>query len=172
MNLYVRLLWTWLRASVKPAIAMGDTVELRLHVWPGDLDINGHMNNGRYMTITDLALIEYFTRAGFLPVAMRHGWRPMLGGSMISFRHALKPFRVYTLKFSVQCWDERWNYFRFVFEHDGRIMAGGYSKGAVVGRKGIVGCAETRAAMGLHEGSPVVPEALAAWIEADRLLRA
>lgn len=49
MNLYLRLLWTWLRARSKPAIAMGDTIELQLRVWPNDLDVNGHMNNGRYM---------------------------------------------------------------------------------------------------------------------------
>jgi hypothetical protein len=76
MNLYLRLLWTWIAARFKPAIRMGDTIEMSLRVWPGDLDINGHMNNGRYMTITDLAVIEYFTRAGFLPIALRRGWRP------------------------------------------------------------------------------------------------
>lgn len=73
MNLYLRLLWTWLRALGKAPIRIGDTIELQLRVWPNDLDINGHMNNGRYMTIIDLALIEYFTRAGFLKLALRKG---------------------------------------------------------------------------------------------------
>jgi acyl-CoA thioesterase FadM len=58
---------------------------MRLRVWPNDIDVIGHMNNGRYMTIIDLALIEYLTRAGVLKALMRKGWRPMLGGSMISF---------------------------------------------------------------------------------------
>ncbi len=172
MNLYLRLLWTWLRARAKPAITMGETIELQLRVWPSDLDVNGHMNNGRYMTITDLALIEYFTRAGFLPVALRNGWRPMLGGSMISFRRGLKPFRVYTLRFSMQCWDERWNYFSFEFEHAGQKMASGISKGAVVGRNGIVSSIETRGAMGMDTTSPAFPLTVTAWIEADRLIRA
>jgi acyl-ACP thioesterase len=56
MNLYLRLLWTLLRAPFKPRIVLGDTIELKLRVWPNDLDVNGHMNNGRYMTITDLAI--------------------------------------------------------------------------------------------------------------------
>ena len=81
MNLYLRLLWTLLRSWRLPAIRFGDTVERRLRVLPNDLDVNGHMNNGRYMTITDLALIEYFARAGFLKLALRRGWRPMLGGA-------------------------------------------------------------------------------------------
>lgn len=172
MNLYLRLLWTWLRARAKPAIAMGDTIEMRLRVWPSDLDVNGHMNNGRYMSITDLALIEYFTRAGFLPIALRKGWRPMLGGSMISFRRGLKPFKVYTLRFSMQCWDERWNYFSFEFEHAGRTMANGITKGAVVGREGIVSSSETHGLPGMNPVSPAFPAPVTAWIEADRLIRA
>jgi acyl-CoA thioesterase FadM len=66
MNLYLRLVWIWLHARFKPRIRMGDTIEMRLRVLPNDIDVNGHMNNGRYMTIIDLALIEYFTRLGFL----------------------------------------------------------------------------------------------------------
>ena len=47
MNLYLRLLWTLLRSFRLPAIAMGDTLVRGLRVMPNDLDINGHMNNGR-----------------------------------------------------------------------------------------------------------------------------
>lgn len=171
MNLYLRLLLTWLRARAKPAIVMGDTIEMRMRVWPNDLDVNGHMNNGRYMTITDLALVEYFTRAGFLKVALKKGWRPMVGSSMISFRRGLKPFKVYTLRFSMQCWDERWNYFKFDFEHAGQTMATGITKGAVVGRQGIVTSDETRGAMGMDPTSPAFPPLVAAWVEADRQMR-
>ncbi|WP_332778535.1 thioesterase family protein [Polaromonas sp.] len=171
MNLYFRLIWTWLRARFKPPIQMGDTIAMQLRVLPTDLDVNGHMNNGRYMTIVDLALIEYFTRAGFLPVALQRGWRPMLGGSMIAFRRGLKPFTVYTLRFSMQCWDERWNYMRFEFEHAGQSMAVGYTKGAVVGPEGIVSNSDSRAAMGLDPTSPAFPAPVSAWIEADRLMR-
>jgi acyl-CoA thioesterase FadM len=171
MNLYLRLLWIWLRAQVKPPIRFGDTIEIRLRVLPNDLDVIGHMNNGRYMTITDLALVEYFTRVGFLRLALRKGWRPMLGGSMISFRRGLKPFRRYTLRFAMLCWDDRWNYMRFEFVHDGKTMAVGHAKGAIVGAQGIVSTAETLAALGLDARSPIIPESIAAWIEADRLLR-
>jgi acyl-CoA thioesterase FadM len=172
MNLYFRLVWTWLRARRKPPIEMGDTIELDMRVWPHDLDINGHMNNGRYMTITDLALIEYLTRAGFMQVAVRKGWRPMLGGSIISYRRGLKPFTVYTLRFSMLCWDERWNYMAFEFLYGGRTMAHGHSKGAIIGSKGIVSSADARDAMGLNPASPEFPASISAWIETERLMNA
>jgi acyl-CoA thioesterase FadM len=171
MNLYLRLLWTLLRAPFKPRIALGDTIELKLRVWPNDLDVNGHMNNGRYMTITDLAIIEYFSRSGFLRVMLTKGWRPMLGGSMISFRRGLESFKAYTLRFSMLCWDERWSYMRFEFVQAGQTMAVGHAKGAIVGRRGIVSSSETLDALGLSATSPAFPPSVQAWVEAERLIR-
>jgi hypothetical protein len=87
MNIYFRLLRTLLCAPFKPRILIGDAIVLPFRVWPNDLEINSHMNNGRYMTIVDLALIEYFTRAGLLRVMLARDWRPMLGSAMICYRH-------------------------------------------------------------------------------------
>lgn len=170
MSLYFRLFWIWLRARSKSPIKMGDTIELTLRVWPNDLDINGHMNNGRYMTITDLALIEYFSRVGFIRVALRKGWRPVLGGSIISYRRALKPFAVYSLRFSMICWDARWNYMTFEFLKDGKTMAQGHSKGAIIGRKGFVSSADAFGSMGLNPVSPDFPASISAWIKTEQLM--
>jgi acyl-CoA thioesterase FadM len=171
MNLYVRLLWTLFRARFKPRITVGDTIELRLRVWPNDLDVNGHMNNGRYLTVTDLAIIEYFSRSGFLRVMLEKGWRPMIGGSMISFRRGLESFRAYTLRFSMLCWDERWSYMRFEFVHAGQTMAVGHAKGALVGRRGMITSGECLGALGVSQTSPAFPDSVRAWVEAERLIR-
>lgn len=172
MNLYLRLFFTWMRACFKPRIRPGDTIELKLRVLPSDLDVNGHMNNGRYMSIVDLALVEYFTRSGFLRLAVRRGWKPMLGGSIISFRRGLKPFAMYTLRFRLACWDERWNYLHFEFVRGDEVMAVGHTKGAAVGRKGIVDSHEVYTLLGFDPVSPAFPASVVAWLEADRLIRA
>jgi len=49
VNLYLRLLLTIFKALWAPRIKPGDSIELRLRVLPNDLDLNGHMNNGRYL---------------------------------------------------------------------------------------------------------------------------
>ncbi len=167
VNLYVRLFLTWLLARFKPSIAAGEEIEMKLRVWPNDLDVNGHMNSGRYMNITDLAVIEYFTRSGFLPAAIRNRWRLIRSGTLISFKRELEPFKVYTLRFSIACWDRNWIYMRFVFERCGKVMAAGYVKGTTVGRAGV-NAHETFAAMGLAPESPEFPASVRAWIEADR----
>lgn len=171
MNLYLRLFLVWLRARFKPRIRPGDTIELKLRVWPSDLDVNGHMNNGRYLTIADLALVEYFTRSGFLALALSRGWKPMLGGGIISFRRGLKPFAVYTVRYSVACWDDRWNYTRFEFVRGGEVMAVGHTKGAAVGRQGIVASREVYTSLGFDPVSPAFPASVSAWLQADTLMR-
>jgi hypothetical protein len=109
---------------------------------------------------------------GFIRVALREGWRPMLGGSLISYRRALRPFAVYTLRFSMICWDERWNYMGFEFLQEGKTMAHGHCKGAIVGSKGIVSSADARNAMGMDTVSPPFPASISSWVEAERLLSA
>ena len=56
MNLYLRLLWTLLRSWRLPPLTIEHTLKRTMRVLPNDLDINGHMNNGRYLTTIDLLL--------------------------------------------------------------------------------------------------------------------
>ncbi len=168
MNLYLRLIWLLLTCRFKPPMTFTEVLERRMRVMPGDLDINGHVNNGRYLTLVDLAIIELFLRTGVLRGAIRQGWRPMLGGSMITYRRGLKPFASYTLRFQLQSWDERWNYFRFEFVHDDKTAAVGYAKGALVGRQGWVSNAEGDRQLGIRRAEVEHAPALAHWIAAEQ----
>jgi hypothetical protein len=96
----------------------------------------------------------------------------MLGGSIISYRRSLKPFAVYRLRFSMNCWDARWSYMTFEFQKDGKTMAQGHSKGAIVSSKGIVSSTDAFGAMGLDPVSPDFPLSISSWIETERLMNA
>lgn len=168
MNLYLRLLMTLLRCWRLPRLAPGDTLERRLRVLPNDLDINGHMNNGRYLTVIDLMLVEYFVRTGFAQVMLRRGWRPMSGGAIISYRRGLNPLQTYTLRFRLDATDERWNYMRFEFERGGRVHAAGYMKGAAVAQGGLVPNTESYAAMNLPVPPQTLPAAVQHWLDAEQ----
>ena len=170
MNLYLRLVWTVLRALFAPPVRPGEPVELRLRVLPNDLDLNGHMNNGRYLTLVDLALATLFIRSGFARLCVARRWRPMGGGSVAYFRRELTVLQAYTLRFTLVAWDEFWSYCRFEFLREGRVHAVGFVKGAAHGRGGLVRNAEIYPALGHPQASPEFPDDLRAWIEADRLL--
>jgi acyl-CoA thioesterase FadM len=168
MNLYLRLLWTLLRARRMSRLTLGDTLERQFRVLPNDLDLNGHMNNGRYLTMIDLMLIEYFVRCGFASVMWRNGWRPMAGGSFISYRRGLKPLQTYRLRFRLEACDAQWNYMRFEFHDGDRLCAAGYVKGTSVGRQGFVPNAESYAALGMAPPAAALPPAVASWLAAER----
>ena len=100
-------------------------------------------------------------------IAVRNRWRLIRTGTLISFTRELKPFRTYTLRLSMTCWDRNWIYMRFVFEHRGKLMAAGYVKGSTLGSAGI-NSRETFGVLGLAPESPPFPPSLQAWIDADR----
>lgn len=142
MNLYLRLLWVLLRGHWLPALGFDATLVQRWRVLPNDIDVNWHMNNGRYLTMVDLGLVEFFTRTGFLRALVANGWRPMAGGVLMSFRRGLDPLQRYELHFRWLCSDERWNYMAVEFVRDGVLHATGLMKGGAVGRDGLVPTAD------------------------------
>ena len=172
MNLYIRLLWTLLRSWRLPNIRVGDTLERQLRVLPNDLDVNLHMNNGRYMTLVDLLLIEYFVRIGYAKVLFSQGWRPMSGGAIITYRRGLEPFQRYTLRFSLVASTDIWNYMRFEFVANGKVFALGYMKGAAVSKNGLVSNQQSFDLLGLPLPVANVPLAVQQWIDAEASLMA
>jgi acyl-CoA thioesterase FadM len=169
MNLYLRLLWTLIRAARLPKLAASDVLERTLRVWPGDLDIIGHMNNARYLAVVDLMLVEFFVRTGIARAMLQSSWRPMSGGSVVTYRKQLRPFQQYRLRFTLQAADTHWNYMRFEFlREDGVVCAAGIMKGAVVGRSGLVTNSESYARSGHAFVLGELPETVEHWLAAER----
>lgn len=138
MNLYLRLALTLLRCWWCTTIHPADTLVTRRRVLPNDLDVNLHMNNGRYLTLLDLSLLEFFGRSGFLRAAMRQGLRPMAGGVLITYRRQLNALQLYEIRFRWACSDEHWNYMTFECISKGKLCAAGIIKGAMVGSAGLI----------------------------------
>jgi acyl-CoA thioesterase FadM len=168
MNLYFRLLVALMRAWRAPCLSPGDTLLRHLRVLPNDLDVNGHMNNGRYLTLVDLLLVEYFVRTGFAAAMLRQGWRPMAGGSLITYRCGLTPLQTYSVRLRLDACDVHWSYMRFEFAREGRICAAGFIKGAAVGRAGLVPNAKSYEAAGLSPLLGELPSPVRDWLAAER----
>jgi len=169
MNLYFRLIWTLLRAWRLPQISIDEPFERVFRVLPNDIDINLHMNNGRYLTISDLLSIEFFARSGFLKVLLKNRWRPITGGSIITYRRQLKFNQKYRVRYQWAGSDDHWNYLSFQFlTLDGKLCASGYSKGAGISRKGLVRNGDAFAAFGFDRHRMALPEAVVHWIESEK----
>jgi acyl-CoA thioesterase FadM len=168
MNLYFRLIFTLLRAWRLPRFAIGQTLERSFRVLPNDIDINGHMNNGRYMTIVDLMLMEYFVRIGFAGVLIKKSWRPMSGGSFITYRRGLRPFQTYRLRYRIDACDAHWNFMRFEFLDGDKVCASGYMKGAAVGKEGLIKNVDSYAQLGQVVLPNPIPDAVEHWLAAEK----
>jgi acyl-CoA thioesterase FadM len=170
MNLYLRLLWTVLRSWFLPKLKIHDVIERPLRVLPNDIDINMHMNNGRYLTLVDLLMLEFFVRTGYAKVLLAQGWKPMSGGSIVSYRRGLRPLQAYTVRYRLAACDEVWNYMHFEFVSNGSVCAAGYMKGAAVSKHGFVKNTQSYALLGLPVPSDPLPAAVQHWLDSERSL--
>lgn len=134
MNLYFRLLWMFLAARFKSRVSVLDPFETRHRVLPNDLDLLGHMNNGRYSTITDLSRMELLIRAGVWKEMKKHKIHPVSAGQTIQFRKPLMPFQKYSIITRTIGWDKRFIYVEHKFQSGETVYALMLMKVMVIGQ--------------------------------------
>jgi acyl-CoA thioesterase FadM len=168
MNLILRLIGIVIAALFKPRLGLLDASEVRLRVWPNDLDFNLHMNNGRYFTVMDLGRIDLMIRIGVAREMWRRKWTPVVGSETIRFKRALRPFQSYRLKTRVLCWDERWVFLEQRFETlSGELAALGIVKAVLTAERRTMRPKEVLKLLGILRRSPAMPPAVKAWALAE-----
>ncbi len=134
MNLYLRLLLAFLSAWRAPALHHAETTERSFRVWLHDIDLFGHMNNGRYLQIMDVARTDWMLRTGVIDAMRRNRWGAVLGGGVVRFRRSLKPMQRYRVRTRLVCWDDRWFYHEHTFlDGTGGRVAVGVTRAALRG---------------------------------------
>ncbi|MDB5569985.1 MAG: thioesterase [Hyphomicrobiales bacterium] len=114
MNLWLRLLWVLASSRFRARLsAPFETSRLWFRVLPNDLDVNLHMNNGRYLTIMDLGRLDLILRMGLAGIARARGWTPVLSAAKVRFRRELRLFQRYRLETRIVWWSDT----QFVMEH-------------------------------------------------------
>jgi acyl-CoA thioesterase FadM len=164
MSLVVRLWLVLLRALRRGKLPhTTDASVLTLRVWLNDLDIAGHMNNGRYATIMDLGRLDFFVRHGMLRALVRNRWRPFVAATAIRYHRSLAPFVRYDLSTRLLCWDDKWFFFEQRFARAGELHAQALVKTVVKSPAGTVRPADLLSTLGLDAVSPPPPPAVRAW---------
>ena len=167
MSLYLRLFWTLLALTWRKPITFLETSAINLRVWPNDLDVNLHVNNGRFLTLADLGVVTLSGRMGVFRAALRNGWRPVVGAAVARYRRPLRPFQKYRLETRILGWNEKWTFFQSQFIVKGEVKATVVTKGMFLGRQGRVPPLQVAALTGWTGESPALPEWVAHWEAAD-----
>jgi len=136
VNLILRMLGLLVASLFKTRLPVEKPENsLTLRVLPNDIDINLHMNNGRYLTICDLTRVDMFIRSGLAKTMINEKWMPE---HTMKYKKALKVFQKYEIKMQVTDWDNRSFHMLHTFMVGNRVVAEGTSLGVIVGKTGVV----------------------------------
>ena len=139
MNLFLRMAALLLASFFKPKLSIEKPKNLlTLRVLPNDIDINLHMNNGRYLTICDLTRVDMFIRTGLAKTMIKEKWMPVISEHTMKYKKALKLFQKYEIKMDVTGWDDRSFKMLHRFFVGNRIVAEGTSLGVIVSKTGVI----------------------------------
>lgn len=158
----------------RPPLGILDVSVVPMRVWPGDLDLNLHMNNGRYLTLMDLGRLDLLIRCGMWRLVMDRGWRPVVGSATMRYRRPLGLMAHFELHTRLSCWDSKWFFMEQSFVRGGVAHGVGVVKALLRSGSRNVSPAEVLEAMEIDDGmeSPPVPLGIAEWMAADSRLAA
>ena len=144
MNLIFRMFYVSMISIFRERLSVDSSVrKLSLRGLPNDLDINFHMNNGRYLTICDLDRVDLFIRTGLMKAMFKRKWIPVIAEHTMSYKKPLGLFDNFDVELAVTHWNENYFYMTHTFIKDGRAVAEGTSKGCVYARgAGVVSPAD------------------------------
>lgn len=171
MKLIPRLAVVAARAMIRSNLSALESSNCNFRVLPTDLDVNLHMNNGRFLQIMDLARIDWLLRTGILQNALCQHRRLLLGGVIMRYIRELRVLQRYTVATRLIGWDRKFFYIEHKFEtRDGRVVAVGVVRAAQCTADGIVPAADIAADHG-QGTSPPLPAFIQSWNDADMDLR-
>ncbi|TGE14220.1 acyl-CoA thioesterase [Hymenobacter elongatus] len=173
MKLYFRLLWLLLTARFQPKVAVLGPCRTRFRVWPTDLDVLRHLNNGQYLTLCDLGRMDLLLRSGLLAKLRNFAPMAVVVAETIQFSRSLEPFQTFEIETRALGWDHRLLYLQQQFIRGDQVIATAVVSLRFVKRKGgTADPAEVLRHAGESEISPELPQWVQAWSQSMRDLRA
>jgi acyl-CoA thioesterase FadM len=179
MNLWLRLFWLFLTARRRGPLALPDEISrLNFRVWPHDLDLAAHMNNGRYLTMMDLGRLDVLIRSGLWRALVKNKWTPIASAVFIHYRRELRPFQKFHLETRLATWDTTLVVMEQTFviaggPRDGQVAARALFKGGLYDRKvrAFVPIARLMETVGVYAESPAPSEDIAAFLRAGEMAK-
>ncbi|HEY6640738.1 thioesterase family protein [Povalibacter sp.] len=160
---WLRLIKVSARLAGTARMALLETSRVRLRAWPNDLDINLHVNNGRYLALADLGRFDWFIRTGVFQLARRHDAVPVIGDAIAKFRREIKAWQAFEIHTRLVGWDERWAFLEHRFIREGRVIGVVAIRGVFRGPEGSLTPGELMAGLGVSMTSPPLPEWIREW---------
>lgn len=162
--------------KVKELVKYRNAAPLRLtrtHVsqhrcWPSDIDLWMELNNGRTSTLFDLGRIPLARRIGLIGALRENQWGMTMAGVSVRYRRRIRTFEKITMRSRAVFWDDRFVYLeQSMWKQNGECANQPLYRAAITGARGIVSPATVMAAMENPEPTPIAPDWVKNWIDAD-----
>lgn len=163
MNLWLRLIWMLVTVWRRSRASILDSTTYRMTVMPNDIDFNGHVNNGRYLTLADIGRMDFVLRTGAGKAAFAQRALPIVGDSLAKFRRDLKAFDRFEMQTRILGWDDKWTFMEHRFMRGGRVLGVVVIRGLFRGPQGPIAPAHFLAFMGLTAAAPALPDWVQEW---------
>lgn len=164
MNLYCRWLFFILFSRFQPRLNPMAKCLTRFRVWPTDLDLLGHMNNGKYFSILDLARVNLMIRSGMAKSMKDHGFYPVLSAETIRFKKSLRCFMWFDVQTTFLGWDDKNFWLEQIFMRGTEIYARALIKARILHQSGKkISTQECLQAAHITGPSPALPDYLLQW---------
>jgi len=142
----------------EPKVDLLATTRICLRVWPNDLDINIHVNNGRYLALADIARMHWFVRTNIFQIARRCKAFPVIGDAIAKFRKDLKAFQAFEIHTRLMGWDRKWGFIEHRFVRRARVIGVVAIRGVFKGPLGPIDPNLFLAELAHSAPSPKLPE--------------
>ncbi|GAA3592420.1 thioesterase family protein [Agrococcus terreus] len=174
MNMWLQWLMAMtVKSTGKPALAIDEVARTPFRVLPTDIDLLGHMNNGRYPSYMDLARVDMTVRTGMQAALEAEGIYAVVGQSSMVYRRSLDLWQRFDIETAVLGADERAVYLVQRFVVDGEVYARGVVQGRFiqkgVGTIRVARLVEVLEAAGIEVRLPELDERVADWARLNAL---
>ena len=148
--MFFRFFYQLFRARFAVKLEVNAVDRCQMRVWPNDLDVNIHLNNGRYLSLMDLGRTRLSIRSGLFKKAKEMGWGyGVVGGLNITYFKSLSCFQKFTLTTKLAGHYDGWLYLEQRFESQEKLAAAALVKVTFVGKKGRIPAEDIIKSMGV-----------------------
>lgn len=155
---WLRLIRVGFGLIAAPRVELLATTRVSLRVWPNDLDLNFHVNNGRYLALADIGRAHWFVMTGVLAVARQENAFPVVGDAIAKFRRDLKSFEKFEIRTRLMGWNHRWGFIEHRFVRNDRVIGLVAVRGIFKGPDGPLDPAVLLTGLAHDHPSPQLPD--------------
>jgi acyl-CoA thioesterase FadM len=143
---------------------------LRVRTLPTDIDLLGHMNNGRYGSLFDLGRFDLLIRTGVWDTLREQGWYAVVASETITFRKSLQLWQRFTVETRLMGHDDRSVYMMHRAVVGGEVYAEMIVRARFLRKSGgVVRHDELFRALHRPDDLPPLPAWVAEWAVASAL---